>query len=137
MTIQLALLGDSRTIGRDGRPLTRRQELVLAFLREHRDGRDAAEIGAWLHAHRARRPHGVDDRCLYCASDAAGVLRSAALRPLLIRRRSSGIWQLREPAATAAGPDDAQLDSLPGDRFEDIFACRVDESGGLRDEEDA
>lgn len=136
MTVQLALLGGPRTISRDGRPLTRRQELVLDLLREHPDGRDAAEIGAWLHAHRARRPHGVDDRCLYCASDAVGVLRSAGLRPLLIRRRT-GMWQLREPDATAAGPDDAQLDSLPGDRFEDIFACRIDESGGLRDEETA
>lgn len=62
--------------------LTPRQQLAFDYVRE-RDGATADEVGAFLHAHRDRRPHGVDDRCNWCTKDGRGVLTSKALAPLV------------------------------------------------------
>lgn len=116
MTVQLALLGDPVTITPDGTPLTPRQQHVLDYIAASPDGRDAAEIGAMLHELRGTHRPGYE-RCRWCAEEGLGVLRSARLRALLIRRRT-GMWQLRDKRHVEEG---GQLSELPGDTFEDLF----------------
>jgi hypothetical protein len=78
--------------------LTARQELAWGFVRE-RDGVSADEVGAYLHAHRERRPHGVDERCEWCARDGRSVLQSKALKPLVTYRRTDQgrLYVVRDP----------------------------------------
>lgn len=116
MTVQLALLGAPVTITPDGTPLTPRQQHVLDYIAASPDGRDAAEIGAMLHELRGTHRPGYE-RCRWCAEEGLGVLRSARLRALLIRRRT-GMWQLRDKRHVEEG---GQLSELPGDTFEDLF----------------
>lgn len=80
---------DQGTLGRAAKPLTHRQQLAFDYVRE-RDGVTVDEVGAFLHAHRDKRPHGVDARCDFCARDGSSVLRSVALKPLVTYRRASG-----------------------------------------------
>lgn len=70
------------------KPLTARQQLAFDYVREH-DGVTADEVGAWLHAHRDKRPHGVDVRCDWCAKEGLSVLRSKAVAPLVTYRRGA------------------------------------------------
>lgn len=67
--------------------LTPRQQLAFDYLQAN-DGVAADEVGAYLHAHRDRRPHPVGERCDWCAKDGLSVLRSKALAPLVTYRRS-------------------------------------------------
>jgi hypothetical protein len=61
------------------------------------DGVDPAEIGAYLHAQRIAGGHPRWDRCEWCRTDGAAVLRSKALRQLVKRRRKDGRYVLRDP----------------------------------------
>jgi len=94
VTEQLAIdtgLGNqtSGSESQTAKPLTDRQQLAFDFVRG-RDGVTADEVGAFLHAHRDRRPHGVDDRCDWCARDGRSVLTSKTLRPLVTYRQAHG-----------------------------------------------
>lgn len=91
MSEQLALTesGAALTNLRSAKPLTRNQQLAFDYIRE-RDGVTADEVGAFLHAHRDKRPHGVDARCDWCARDGRSVLTSKALKPLVTYRRAPG-----------------------------------------------
>lgn len=73
----------------DAPQLTPRQQLAFDYLQAN-DGVSADEVGAWLHAHRDRRPHPVGERCDWCAKDGLSVLRSKGLAPLVTFRRSRG-----------------------------------------------
>lgn len=119
MTVQLTLDG-TRTTGANGRPLTSRQQLAWDYVTSIVGGCTVDEVGAWLHAHRGRRPHSVDVRCEFCATAGRDVLESAALKPLLIRRRCSRKYEPREPADRAKS-ETVQTVSLPGSTFADIF----------------
>lgn len=79
--------------------LTPRQQLAYQYLRDH-DGVTADEVGAWLHTHRDKKPHSVDERCDYCARDGLSVLRSKALTPLVTYRRDAcgHLYLPRDPA---------------------------------------
>ncbi len=102
MTEQLALTSETdlshvRTAA--PKPLTDRQQLAFDYVRE-RDGVSADEVGAFLHAHRDKRPHGVDQRCDWCARDGRSVLTSKALKPLITYRNDGGrrLYIARDPA---------------------------------------
>jgi hypothetical protein len=82
VTEQLALTDGEFLLESKEKPLTDRQQLAWQFVRMH-DGVSADEVGALLHAHKDRRPHGVDDRCQFCARDGRSVLTSKALQPLV------------------------------------------------------
>ena len=80
--------------------LTVNQQRAFDYIRA-RDGVTADEVGAFLHAHRDRRPHGVDDRCKWCAKTGLGVLRSKGLRPLVTYRtadRGGRLYIARDPS---------------------------------------
>lgn len=88
MTEQLALAADLQS-PRQPKPLTRNQQLAFDYIRE-RDGVTVDEVGAWIHAHRERRPHGVDSRCEWCAKTGLQTVRSKGLAPLVTYRRAAG-----------------------------------------------
>jgi hypothetical protein len=69
------------------KPLKPRQQLAFDYVRE-RDGVTADEVGAWLHAHKDKRPHSADVRCDWCARDGLSVLKSKAVAQLVTYRRT-------------------------------------------------
>lgn len=93
MSEQLALAGVDTPQPSPVRPLKPRQQLAWEYVRE-RDGVTADEVGAWLHAHKDRRPHGVDERCEWCARDGRSVLQSKALKPLVTYRRDERLGRV-------------------------------------------
>lgn len=103
------------------KPLTFKQQLAWDYIRE-RDGVTADEIGAWLHAHRDRQPHGVDERCDWCARDALSVLRSKAIQPLVkyrLDRELGRLYVVRDakdrvrPPEPIYEPTEAELQANP------------------------
>lgn len=94
MTDQIALID----LPLEEKPLTDRQQLAFDYIRAH-DGLTADEVGAFLHAHKEKRPHGVDQRCDFCARDGRGVLTSKAVAPLVTYRRAPGgnLYVARDP----------------------------------------
>lgn len=89
MTEQLDLGVAVPIRSKGSKELTGRQQLAFDYVRE-RGGVTADEVGAWLHAHRDKRPHSVDVRCDYCARDGRSVLTSKALGPLVTYKRAPG-----------------------------------------------
>lgn len=103
MTEQLAI-AEVETISTEStaaapKPLTPRQQLAWDYVRSH-DGVTTDEVGAYLHAHKEKRPHSVDERCDFCAKDGRGVLTSKAVAPLVTYRRAPGgnLYIARNPA---------------------------------------
>lgn len=102
------------------RELTERQQLAYEYVRITPGGVTADEVGAWLHAHKPpeQRPHGVDQRCIYCTRDGRSVLTSVAVSPLVIRRRG-GKYEPRNKADRAREieqrrePTEAELAANP------------------------
>jgi hypothetical protein len=90
--------------------LTGRQESAWTYLKTRAGGCTTVELGAYLHALKGRHPDG--EPCLYCASEALSVLRSRALKPLVIHRRTRGVWEPRDRADRTDGRG-AQTDELP------------------------
>lgn len=122
MTEQLGLDGDDRTVGANGKPLTEKQQHGYDLVRSTPGGITADELGAVFHADRGK--HHPDSRCEFCTSEGLGVLDSKAVGPLVVRRRASGRYELRDGGGTAVVPDassSSQVDELPGSSFEDIF----------------
>lgn len=95
MTGQTVIAG-TRTLGPTGRPLTRLQQLTFDYVAAH-EGVSIDEVGALLHAHRPRRPHSMDERCVWCARHGRSMLESVALRPLLRRGPGTGRYLVRVP----------------------------------------
>lgn len=81
------------------KPLTENQQRAFDYIRA-RDGVTVDEIGAYLHAHRAKRPHSVDDRCEWCAKTGRQTVTSKGLAPLVTYRRAHGgnLYVARDPA---------------------------------------
>lgn len=73
--------------------LTPDQQLALDAIRDAKDGLDAGEIGALCHAAHGR--HAPGNRCTWCRDRGLQLLRSKALKPLVVRRKS-GLYQLRD-----------------------------------------
>lgn len=111
---------DRGTAARTAKPLTERQQLAFDYVRE-RSGVSCDEVGAFLHAHRDKRPHGVDARCDWCARDGRSVLTSKAVAPLVTYRRAPGgrlyIARNRADRVRAAvverEPTEAELEANP------------------------
>lgn len=109
MTEQLAIDTvrgpDQGTLERAAKPLTSNQQLAFDYIRE-RDGVTVDEIGAYLHAHRDKRPHGVDQRCEWCAKTGRQTVQSKALKPLVTYRRAPGgyLYIARNPADRVRAP---------------------------------
>lgn len=110
MTGQLPLTSDDTLIASPNhRALSARQQLAFDYVRAH-DGVTADEVGASLHTHRDRRPHGVDDRCEWCSRDGRAVLTSKALKPLVRYRLDKQHGRLY----IARNPEDRLRDPDPG-----------------------
>jgi hypothetical protein len=90
--------------------LTARQESAWTYLRSRAGGCTTVELGAYLHALKGKHPD--REPCLYCGSEALSVLRSKALRPLVIHRRKLGVWEPRH-AADRTVDRGAQTDLIP------------------------
>lgn len=126
MTEQLGLVGGPATISpATGKPLRPRQQAAWDLVRSTPGGVTALECGVHIHAWQGH--HALSSPCEWCEPDGLQVLRSKALKPLVIRRRS-GYWQPRDkryqqvPAGTEAQRSSQIRDGqLPGDRFEDLF----------------
>jgi hypothetical protein len=113
---QSTIFGDTRTVAANGKPLTRDQQTAWDMVSETVGGVTADEVGALLHSRLATRwAHPADQRCVYCGTRGNQVLRSVALRPLVVRRRVSGKWEPRE--RQPAPP----LEPLPDGEWEDLF----------------
>lgn len=121
MSEQLQLVDETAT-PRAPRKLTANQQLAWDFIRA-RDGVTCDEIGAWVHAHRERRPHGVDDRCDWCARTGRQLVTSKALKPLLTYRRNPGghLYLPRNPADRNA-PTPGEGEQVSHDVDDDPFA---------------
>ena len=80
------------------KPPTVRQQLAIDYVLAH-DGVTAEQVGAHLHAHRAKRPHPATDPCDYCHRDGRSVLTSVAVKPLVTYRRVDGthLYVARNP----------------------------------------
>lgn len=115
MTAQQSLLGPDRTLNpATGRPLTPDQEEALRLVRETPGGVTADEVGACLHERLTTRwQHPADQRCNFCASRGKQVLKSKGLRPLVIMRRASSRWEMRDGSTPPVVTVSAQLDGLP------------------------
>lgn len=96
-----------------------RQQLVWQLVRETPGGITADEAGALAHAHRVERPHSVDERCEFCATDGRSILASKALKPLVVKRRGTNKYECRNPAHRAG--ERVQVGELAGETFEEIF----------------
>lgn len=79
----------------DGK-LTPKQHLVYHLLRANPDGITDTQAGVELHTNRGCLWCRPARPCRYATDDGKAVLRSQALAPLVIRRRT-GLWQLRQP----------------------------------------
>jgi hypothetical protein len=92
--------------------LTARQESAWTYLKTRTGGCTAEELGQYLHARRGK--HAADQLCDWngCHDEGMSVLKSVALKPLVIHRRTRGVW---EPRAKADRTVDrgAQLSELP------------------------
>lgn len=86
---QRTLQGNVETITGGGRKLKPRQQHAYDWLRAQPGGVYADELGAHMHR------HADDQRCEWCARTGHELLRSKALAPLVIRRKS-GLWQVRD-----------------------------------------
>lgn len=100
------------------RTLTDRQQRAWDLIRTTPGGVTADEIGAHVHGHTDDAP-----RCDWCTTAGREITRSAALKPLVIYRRSSGKYEPRreEDRAAEPAPPTAQLRELAGDTWEDLF----------------
>jgi hypothetical protein len=96
--------------------LTERQALAWACIRCIA-GITAEELGAILHANKTPAAHDVDSRCRFCKDEGLSILRSVALKPLVIRRRATGLWEPRNPADRVRGPSAQETGELPDDLF--------------------
>lgn len=120
MTEQIALDGQPVTIGATGRTLTARQQRAFDLVRTTAGGLTAEELGARLHADAGK--HDPDAQCTWCESTGRDVLGSAALGPLVVRRRASGRYELRDKSGAAPAELSSQMSGeLPGSSFADIF----------------
>lgn len=117
MTEQLGIDGTGHTIGATGKPLTDKQQRGYDLVRDTPGGITADELGAIFHADRGK--HHPDSRCVFCGNEGESVLESKALGPLVIKRRVSGRYELRD--ASERVPEPAPVADLPGETFEDIF----------------
>jgi hypothetical protein len=97
--------------------LTERQQAAWDALRLVPGGLTAAQVGAYVHAMQGKHdrpgnPVPVWNCCEWVEATGLSVLRSRALKPLVIHRRSRGVW---EPRAAADRTVDrgAQTDRLP------------------------
>jgi hypothetical protein len=89
--------------------LTPRQALAFQLVKVAPNGTTAEWLGAELHARKGKHP--VAEPCQWCESEGLSVLRSKALRPLVIRRRT-GLWEPRDRADRTADRG-SQLSELP------------------------
>lgn len=117
------------------RDLTKRQATIYRLLCQSESGLEPIELGQLMHAQSGR--HSADEFCDFCGQDAARALREKAIKQRVIRR-VTGVYEPRSAAdwtgrAELVGLGSAQLSQLPGESFADIFACRVDESAGMRE----
>lgn len=122
MTDQLTLVDVGSAVpDRGPKPPSERQQRALDYVFAH-DGVTADEVGAWLHTHNERRPHGVDERCDFCARDGRGVLCSKAVAPLVTYRTGDGSRlyvarnpadRLREPEPPRREPTETELAANP------------------------
>lgn len=94
--------------------LTPRQQAAWDLVRSTPGGVHAATVGANWHALTNR----FDPA--YQREDGLSVLRSKALRPLVIRRKATGKWEPRNPNDRANRPS-VQTSELAGDTWEDLF----------------
>ena len=103
--------------------LTVKQQLAFDYVRAH-DSVYADEVGAWLHAHRDKHPHSVDERCEWCARDGRAVLTSRALHKIVKYRRERGarLYVVRHASMRPAA-----------DRTDAGWDAFVDATGGERD----
>jgi len=85
-----------------------RQRACWAYIQAN-GGCTPDELGRHWHALKGK--HGPETECAYCWEEGLSVLRSKALRPLVIRRRT-GLWEPREKADRTVDRG-AQLDGLP------------------------
>lgn len=119
MTDQLGIDGRGHTIGATGKPLTDKQQRGYDLAVSTPGGITADELGAIEHELRGK--HRRDVRCEFCASEGKGVLESKAVGPLVIRRRASGRYELRDGSGTTAVPEryhpSTQLTEIPDDFF--------------------
>jgi hypothetical protein len=90
--------------------LTPRQARVWALVCKAPGGLTATEVGQLLHCDKEK--HHADFTCQWCEAEGLSVLRSKALRPLVIRRRATGRWEPREKADRTVDRG-SQLDGLP------------------------
>lgn len=70
-----------------------RQAFALEEIRRTPGGIFEADLGALLHA-RAKK-HGPGERCEFCQTDGLHMLQRLRAKKLVVRRRRSGIWQLK------------------------------------------
>lgn len=117
------------------RDLTKRQAIIYRLVCDSPHGLEPIELGQLMHAQSGR--HSADEFCEWCGQDAARALRAKAIRQRVVRRLT-GVYEPRSTAdwtgrAELVGLGSAQLSQLPGESFADIFACRVDESAGMRE----
>jgi hypothetical protein len=89
-----------------------RQALAYEWVCNSDGGTTATDLGAYLHW--AKGKHAIADTCRFCNSEGSSVLRSKALRPLVVYRRKRQRWEprLRDPQPAP---------ELAGDTFEDLF----------------
>lgn len=118
MTEQLKLVDDTKIVSSHQRTLTANQQLAFDYIAS-RDGVTCDEIGAWVHAHRARRPHSVDVRCDWCAKTGRQLVTSKALAPLVTYRRAPGgsLYRLRDHKQPAQPHGEHVSHVIPDDPF--------------------
>jgi hypothetical protein len=92
--------------------LTPRQQAAWDYVRSVPGGAIASQVGGYIHQ---LGKHPWTPWCEWCEAEGLSVLRSKALFPLVIRRRT-GLWEPRNPADRARQAS-AQTDELPDDLF--------------------
>ena len=94
--------------------LTERQQWAYDYIRTGIIGHTTSEVGCFLHT--AKGKHAINQPCKWCESDGISVLRSVALKPLVIRRQT-GLWEARNPADRPQRPSAQETGDLPDDLF--------------------
>lgn len=97
MTVEQTTLDGTAVTISNGKQLTPRQQLAYNLVRAAERGVDTDEVGALLHERKGKHP--ADARCRFCGDEGRAVLTSVALKPLVTRRRATGRWHPRSPAA--------------------------------------
>jgi hypothetical protein len=82
--------------------LTPDQTIAWDLLRTTVGGVTAAQIGIAVHTQSGASLHSADVQCNWCAARGLSLMRSKALKPLVIRRRATGRWEPRDPKHRAA-----------------------------------